>query len=147
MTRGQLFDPAHQQVVISWQFCSSLHKSVQDIRRLHDSITKSEIRLPGVRSTYMDTFMLRLGAHYGPTVVSTEVQEQNLTWVQTGLFLPIKPFKFHCHSKKEMVLYPAMESLPRARSSLSSTLFRTQADNWTKAHNTWFLLTSYTSSG
>lgn len=32
----------------------------------------------------MDTFMLRLGAHYGPTVVSTEVQEQNLTWVQTG---------------------------------------------------------------
>lgn len=49
----------------------------------------------------MDTFMLRLGAHYGPTVVSTEVQEQNLTWVQTGLFLPIKPFKFHCHSKKE----------------------------------------------
>lgn len=36
----------------------------------------------------MDTFMLRLGAHYGPTVVSTEVQEQNLTWVQTGHTVP-----------------------------------------------------------
>lgn len=36
----------------------------------------------------MDTFMLRLGAHYGPTVVSTEVQEQNLTWVQTGHAVP-----------------------------------------------------------
>lgn len=36
----------------------------------------------------MDTFMLRLGAHYGQTVVSTEVQEQNLTWVQTGHAVP-----------------------------------------------------------
>lgn len=144
MTRGQLFDPAHQQVVIS---------SAPLFTRVSKIYGDYTIQLQNQRLGYlvlgplMDTFMLRLGAHYGPTVVSTEVQEQNLTWVQTGLFLPIKPFKFHCHSKKEMVLYPAMESLPRARSSLSSTLFRTQADNWTKAHNTWFLLTSYTSSG
>lgn len=36
----------------------------------------------------VDTFMLRLGAHYGQTVVSTEVQEQDLTWVQTGHTVP-----------------------------------------------------------